>query len=274
MTSVEPVIVIEEADAILGTGTGRFHLHIPHFVLNSGERIAVVGPSGSGKTALIEVLGLLRRPDTVKRFVLWPRRSACGGNGGALDLASDVASLSNSRFVDRHARTRAQVVATIPQRGALMRWLRARENIAAHPALVGLPPDEIADRIQTVAARLGIEAVLDRRPGNLSGGEQQRVALARALVAAPDVILADEPTAALDATRKHEVLQLLEETASESGIAVIVATHDVGLVDAAGFTLIEAMPAPEGSSTGGATFERQGSQSPDLAPHAALEGAG
>ena len=113
------------------------------------------------------------------------------------------------------------------QDGQLIGELPARENVALPLLLAGVTRGEALRRADEWLARLGLESMVARRPGELSGGQAQRVAIARALVHDPAVIFADEPTGALDQATGHEVMQVLTTTARSAGSTLVVVTHDV-----------------------------------------------
>jgi putative ABC transport system ATP-binding protein len=174
--------------------------------LGAGQIVALLGPSGAGKSTLIKVLGLVTRAD---RGDLWMNGERVLSDGKAV---ADVGELRRSH------------IGFVFQKANLIPFLNARRNV------------EIACEIgQRYAPRARAMELLDylgvgRRsgayPNTLSGGEQQRVAIARALANGPSLILADEPTAALDKERGRAVMDLLGRVAHEQGTAVVVVTHD------------------------------------------------
>ena len=176
-----------------------------------GESIAITGPSGCGKSTLLHILGTLDRPDagTVTLF-----------NEDALAL--DEAGLS---------RLRANRIGFIFQLHHLLPHLSALENVLV-PTLAGSDrPDRNAalDRARKLLDRVGLGEHLNKKPSQLSGGEQQRVAVVRALIRQPGLLLADEPTGALDATNGKALMDLLLELNAEHQTALVVVTHDPNL---------------------------------------------
>ncbi|MEU5841095.1 ABC transporter ATP-binding protein [Rhodococcus sp. NPDC047139] len=167
-----------------------------------GELVAVVGPSGAGKSSLLAVAGGLSRPTSGTVSV------------DGIDLTT----------LDRRAaaRLRRERVGFVFQSGNLLPALTARDQLLLVGKITGRKvrdPDELL-------ASVGMEHRADRRPGQLSGGERQRVGIARALMAGPSLLLVDEPTAALDRKRSHEVVELLAQETHTSGVATIMVTHD------------------------------------------------
>lgn len=173
------------------------------FQVGSGERVAVMGASGSGKTTLLHLAGGMDRPDTGAVRVL----------GVAVD---GLAEPARTRYRARH-------IGLIFQDFNLLDSLNAFENIELPLWLNGLARRR--ERVCEIAGELGIENLLGRLPGQLSGGEQQRVAIARALVHRPNLILADEPTGSLDSGTATGVLELLAEAADRHACALVLATH-------------------------------------------------
>ena len=173
----------------------------------SGRLLAVRGPSGSGKSSLLAILGGLMAPS--------------GGtvtlDGAPVTPAGDLALRRRFGFV--------------LQGYGLVAALTAHENVAVVLQDAQVPRPEVRSRVRTALDRLGLGTVADHLLEDLSGGQQQRVAVARALVTAADVVLADEPTAELDADNRGLVVSLLTERA-RAGTAVVIASHDPDVVDA------------------------------------------
>ena len=175
--------------------------------LPAGESVAIMGPSGSGKSTLLHCLSGILTPDE-----------------GAVTLGHlPVSQLSDAE----RSRLRRERFGFVFQDGQLIGELPARENVALPLLLAGIGRGEALRRADAWLARLGLESMGGRRPGELSGGQAQRVAIARALVHNPAVIFADEPTGALDQATGHEVMQVLTATARAMGATLIVVTHDL-----------------------------------------------
>jgi putative ABC transport system ATP-binding protein len=171
-----------------------------------GELLLLMGPSGSGKSTLLQVLGCIR-----------------SANAGAILIdGKPIEGLTANAL----SQLRCQRIGFVFQHYNLLPSLRAWENVALALELRGQTGASMENASRAMLKRLGLEHRADAYPQELSGGEKQRVAIARAVVGGPDIILADEPTAALDAASGSEVAKLLASIAHEDGCAVVVVTHD------------------------------------------------
>jgi lipoprotein-releasing system ATP-binding protein len=174
--------------------------------LAAGEIVALVAPSGAGKSTLLHIAGLLDRPD-----------------GGTILLAGrDAGALSDA------ARTaiRRDTIGFVYQMHHLLAEFTALENVMLPQMIGGKPRRAAAARALELLGTFGLAKRAQHLPGKLSGGEQQRVAIARAIVGDASVILADEPTAALDSENGHAVMMMLAEIAKDSARAMFIVTHD------------------------------------------------
>lgn len=172
--------------------------------VNCGERVAIMGASGSGKSTLLHLAAGMDRPDR-----------------GTVRLSGQ--DLAKTAEPDR-TRLRAALIGLVFQDFNLIDSLTAAENIELPLWLNRQAPDP--DRIAALADELGIGRLLQRLPSELSGGEQQRVAIARALVHQPRLLLADEPTGALDQATAAGVLELFDRITAQRGCALVMVTHN------------------------------------------------
>ena len=185
--------------------------------VHAGEVLLVMGPSGSGKTTLLLMLGALLRP-TAGSIVV-SRRAAHDGD----DVSPvDIATAPERQLPALRART----FGFIFQDYALLDALSAAENIAVAENIAGTTGASARARAAQLLERVGLGHRATARPSQLSGGEQQRVAVARALANDPPVLLADEPTANLDASRGRDLARLLRTLTDQDGRAVVIVSHD------------------------------------------------
>ncbi|NEX15900.1 MAG: macrolide ABC transporter ATP-binding protein [Halochromatium sp.] len=179
------------------------------FEVAAGELLAVMGTSGSGKSTLMNILGLLDRPSA-------GRYRIAGEDIGQLDEPS-LARLRNER------------IGFVFQQFNLLPRLNARDNVALPLQYRGLPRREALARARAMLDAVGMGDRDHHRPNELSGGQQQRVAVARALVGEPSLILADEPTGALDSRVGQEIMDIFLRLHHEQGTTVLIITHDSGI---------------------------------------------
>ncbi|MCX8063201.1 MAG: ABC transporter ATP-binding protein [Anaerolineales bacterium] len=178
--------------------------------LRRGEFVAMVGPSGSGKTTMLALIAGLLRPT----------------KGEIIIDGKDIVKMSD---VER-TRFRREKVGFTFQANNLVPFLTALENVELMLRMNKRYNRQTAEQAKRLLIRLGLEDRLNNLPSQLSGGQQQRVAIARALVHDPAIVLADEPTAALDSERAFQVVQILSELIHEQGRAAIMVTHDLRMV--------------------------------------------
>jgi ABC-type lipoprotein export system ATPase subunit len=181
--------------------------------VRAGEFVALRGRSGSGKTTLLNILIGLDNPTSGQVFI----------------LGMDLATLDESA----RAHLRRESIGMMFQNAHLFPSLTAQENVELPLRLAHADPEERERAALSALKRVGLAARAHHRGLELSGGEQQRVALARALVHSPRFIVADEPTGNLDSLTGRAIAQLLRETAHDSGIGLLIATHDPIIVEAA-----------------------------------------
>lgn len=203
----EPVLVAENVVKELGKGAGKvMALKGVSLSLVPGELTLLMGPSGSGKTTLLSILGCIMTPTSGAITI--------GGQSTAGLSAEELAAL------------RRKHIGFIFQSYNLFPTLNALENVRIALDVIGQKGYPASARAEEVLREVGLGNRLQNYPGNLSGGEQQRVAVARAIAASPSVVLADEPTAALDSVNGHAVMALLARIAREQNRCVLAVTHD------------------------------------------------
>ncbi len=195
-----------------GTGSETFTLVVRHLEIHRGDQLCLMAASGAGKTTMLDILGLALRPTTADVFDLTV------ADTGPCDVWQEWERGAHAHL----ARLRSHHVGYVLQEGGLLPFLTARENIELPLRLRGT---QDAARVSALAERLGLASCLRRRPSDLSAGERQRVVIARAVVHGPDLILADEPTAALDEANAAVTLDLLVELAREAEAALVVSSH-------------------------------------------------
>ncbi len=177
-----------------------------HLSLNKGEYLSVLGPSGSGKSTLMNIIGCLDTP-TSGSYVL---------NGHLIEDMTEA----------ELAQIRSREIGFIFQNSQLLPRLNALRNVEMPLIYAGVPPKERRRRALAMLERVGLSDRIYHFPNQLSGGQQQRVAIARALVGNPNLLLADEPTGALDQKTGKQVMQLFQEL-SDEGRTIIMITHDM-----------------------------------------------
>ena len=198
---------IDRAGKIFGSGqTQVVALDNVSLSIAPGEFVAIMGPSGSGKSTLLHLAGALDRPTS----------------GRVLVDGRDLASLSTASL----AKVLRHQIGFVFQRLNLLGSLTATENVALPLELDGMRPRTAMSTARSVLDSVGLLAVADRFPDALSGGEQQRVAIARAVVGGRSLLLADEPTGALDSLNGESVMNVLRQRCA-AGCAVVLVTHDV-----------------------------------------------
>ena len=203
---MDPLVTAENLVKLYKMGEEDVHaLDGVTFTIPRGDFCAIIGPSGSGKSTLMNIIGGLDRP-TQGRIVI----------DGA-----DVGALDDEALAEFRNRT----VGFVFQSFNLLPRVSALENVELPMIYAGVEPRERRERAAELLNRLGLGARMHHKPTQLSGGQQQRVAIARALAGRPALLLADEPTGALDTNTSNEIMQLISDLNKE-GATVVLVTHE------------------------------------------------
>ena len=235
-------------DRAQGQGAA-YSLVVPRLDVRLGEKLLITGPSGCGKSTLLDIIGMVLRPDRVRNFLFFPEarnaletEAATGAHSGSGELRErppasgsgcfhetgrprDISSAWSKGDVESLSLWRRHV-GYVLQTGGLLPFISVRENILTSRRLLGRSDDPLfADLPEKLILALGIRHLLHKLPGQLSVGERQRVAIARALASNPPLVLADEPTAALDPANAAGVLALFSRMVDELGSTVILVSH-------------------------------------------------
>ena len=207
---MSPVLRLERLERAYTQGNRRIDvLKGASASFSPGEAVALLGPSGAGKSTLLHIAGLLERPDA----------------GQVLINGVDCGQLSDNE----QTRVRRMEVGFVYQFHHLLPEFSALENVVLPQLILGASRDQAEARAKDLLGSLGLEERWDHRPTQLSGGEQQRVAIARAVANNPKVLLADEPTGNLDPPTAERVFEQLLKLVRQSGVAAVVATHNLDL---------------------------------------------
>jgi len=199
---------------------------VPRLDVPRGTKLALIGESGSGKSTLLELLAMILMPTQAGEFSFSPSPDA---------PVSDLDAIWRARGSDTLSEFRSRYVGYVLQHGGLLSYLSVRRNIELPRRLLGLPVDGVADEL---AEKLGIAQQLDKLPSALSVGQRQRAAIGRALAHEPPIVIADEPTAAIDPMNSQRIMALLVDLVEALGVTLILATHAHELVRERGFTML------------------------------------
>ena len=182
------------------------------FSIPRGETTVLLGASGAGKSTLMRMLNLLETPDT--------------GTMNIADMSFSFSDKTDEKQLNKQASKLRRKVGMVFQQYNLWPHMTVLQNLIEAPIVQGSPKQEAITRARELLERVGLSDKADAWPSSLSGGQQQRVAIARALMLSPDVLLFDEPTAALDPAITNQVVEVIREL-SQSGITQVVVTHEV-----------------------------------------------
>ena len=200
------IIRLENISKVYGSGNTEVHaLNQVDLIVEEGEYCSIMGASGSGKSSAMNIIGCLDRPTSGHYY---------------LDRV-DVSQLGDTEL----ARIRNLKLGFVFQQFHLLSQLSALENVILPMVYAGIPAGERRDRAAEALTRVGLANRMNNKPNQLSGGQQQRVAIARAIVNKPVLLLADEPTGALDSKTTQEVMDIFTEL-NKSGITIVMVTHE------------------------------------------------
>jgi len=210
-----PVFCLENVVKKREKGGNLFELRIPSFIIQGGEFIAIVGESGCGKSTLLDMLGLILRPNNAEEFTIRIPKA---------DVEYQVMNLSERELAD----IRKSHLGYVLQTGGLLPFLTVKENIRLPCSINGMENTE--EHVHNLVEKLHIEDQLAKKPQFLSGGQRQRAAIARALAHRPAIVLADEPTAAVDKLTAFEIRDEFKDLTRQMGVTFLIVTHDINLV--------------------------------------------
>ncbi|NPA08714.1 MAG: ABC transporter ATP-binding protein [Chlorobi bacterium] len=196
-------------------GGSVFELQVDHFEIYQGDFVAIVGESGCGKSTLLDMLGLVLSPSSADDFSLH------GLTGNKVYYLKDASE-------QLLAQIRKRYIGYVLQTGGLLPFLNVRENIYL-PCILNNKKDFLG-HVNKIATALKIKQQLTKKPQFLSGGQRQRVAIARALAHKPSIVLADEPTAAVDKNTADNIIKEFSKLTTDLGATLLMVTHDINLV--------------------------------------------
>lgn len=234
------MLALRDVSCIRGSAQDAFSVHISDLTIHRGETVAVTGASGSGKSTLLELLALVLRPSVEGRFV-WHENE-----GGSPRL--DIDDLWQRDAYADLARTRARRIGFVLQTGGLLPYLDVQSNIEMSRRIARCPWRN--NPVPDLIAELGLPHLINKMPHQLSVGERQRVSIARAMAHEPELLLADEPTAALDPVLSEQVIGLMLDLVTRSGTAAVIVTHDQERVRSRVDREYQAMPMSSASGRG------------------------
>lgn len=223
------MLEIRNLSVVRGQGAVAHRVELGHLSLHAGEVVAMTGESGCGKSTMLECMGLLLAPQSLDAYTLGHERR-------------DIKALIERGAEPELARVRAGSLGFVLQSGGLLPFLTVRDNIDLPRRLLGM--HGAGKQAERAVQALDIGPLMGKLPQALSIGERQRVAFVRAISHEPALILADEPTAALDPIRAQALFQLFLDIVRESRTAAIIVSHDWGLLRRFGLPSLKAAVRP------------------------------
>ncbi|MCB1924870.1 MAG: ABC transporter ATP-binding protein [Gammaproteobacteria bacterium] len=210
------MLTLRGVSCVRGTGAESFTVAVGELVISRGETVAITGSSGSGKSTLLEMLALVLRPTVGERFA-WEAADDAGHT-------QDIGALWQRDAFRELARMRARNIGFVLQTGGLLPYLDVQSNIEMSRRISRR--NWRRNAIPQLVEALGLSHLTRKMPHQLSVGERQRVSIARAMAHEPDLLLADEPTAALDPQLADQVITLMLELVARMETAAVIVTHD------------------------------------------------
>ncbi|BBL88450.1 ABC transporter ATP-binding protein [Vibrio rotiferianus] len=212
MNSVSKRLILTDVVKKLGDLDHNITIQIPNFELRQKEIVAIVGSNGCGKSTMLDMISMLCKPDKAGDFIF------CSADGQYVNIQTLDEKGVNT--------LRRNNIAYILQSGGLLEFLTLKQNISL---VTRLKKGKQAD-FDEIVSNLGIDKLLNKKPMQLSGGQRQKGAIARALIQQPDIILADEPTSAMDTLSAITLMKNLTSRVRNSGSSLILVSHDPSLV--------------------------------------------
>ncbi|MDB4111179.1 ATP-binding cassette domain-containing protein [Yoonia sp.] len=219
-----PLLTCPQLSTTLDTKDGVFQLIAHGFCVDPGQSVALTGASGSGKSLFLELAALIRKPDPESLFGVQI------GDAEGVDISALWQAPNGEAKL---AGIRRKHLGFVPQSGELLPFLSVMDNIKLGQKMNGQPDESVVDHLIT---RLDLTQEVAKPLAQLSIGQRQRLSIARALAHRPSLVLADEPTAALDPARSEAVIALFLDLAAELNTAVVVSTHDMKIASLPSFT--------------------------------------
>ena len=222
------VVEIRNCTKRLVSSDHEFELAIDHVGLERHSFLGFVGRSGSGKSTFLDLLSLVSKPDAIELY----RLSTSGEPRDITDLIREGSDTELSAI-------RLQHFGYIMQTGGLIEFLNVEENINLVPSVLEMPKQ---DKDSELVRQLEMQSHLNKRTSQLSGGQRQRVSILRALASNPSIVVADEPTAAIDERMAEVIVKELKDLAKQTGATVVVVSHDLELVSKHCDAIVELKP--------------------------------
>lgn len=220
------MLTIQDLAITRGSHENRFHIHLPFLHVQAGEAVALCGSSGCGKSTLLEVIGLILKPDRLAHYQI-----------GDEQLVDAIQRQDHTQL----AKLRAAYFGFMLQSGGLLPFLSVKENLALPSQLLGKAVDQ--DWLDYLIHELNVAHLLSHYPKQLSIGERQRISFIRSVSHKPQLLLADEPTAALDPHNAEKLFEIILAIVQQNQLSALIVTHDWELVKQKAIRTIQAQVA-------------------------------